>query len=77
MVPVPNGTLYSTWRTLFKTDSGRLFHCRERVLDDVATAQIDAAMVAVRDGGGVSLEPVGVVYRAAPAVLQDKRSEPT
>jgi hypothetical protein len=50
-------------------------HCHERVLDDEGTAHIDAAIAAVRDGG-VTLERVGVVYRAAPAATQEKRPEP-
>lgn len=53
--------------------AGVCLHCRERVLDDEATARIDAAIVAVRDGGG-TLERVGAVYRAAE---RDHTGEPT
>jgi hypothetical protein len=45
--------------------AGVCAYCHERVLDDEATARIDAAIAAVRDGGA-TLERVGVVYRAAP-----------
>jgi transcriptional regulator with XRE-family HTH domain len=51
-------------------------YCHERVIDDEATARIDAAIAAVRDGGA-TLERVGVVYRAAPAATQEKRPDPS